>query len=90
MAEKKTTEETAAVSKTEETAGNHDGLVEIKLPRVRGGENCVRVSMNDRPQFTIMRGVSVKVPEWVAEIIANSELAEEAADAYISTLVTPK
>lgn len=56
--------------------------VRIKLPRVRGNEEDVYVSVNDRT-FQIKRGIAVDVPPCVAEVIRNSEMMEEEAATYL-------
>ena len=55
--------------------------VKIRLPKVRGDEADVYVSVNER-SWLIKRGVEVEVPECVAEVIRNQELALEKADEY--------
>ena len=51
-------------------------LVTIRLPKTKERQDDVFVSVNERT-WQIKRGVAVEVPECVAEVIANSEKAEE-------------
>lgn len=55
-----------------------DKMVTIKLPRSKENAGPVFVSVNERT-FLIQRGVPVKVPECVAEVITTSERYEEEA-----------
>ena len=55
--------------------------VKIKLPRIKGDESDVYVSVNDY-SCLIKRGVEVEVPEFVAEVLRNQELAEMKACEY--------
>lgn len=65
-------------------------MVEIKLPKApRGGENFLIASVNGRV-FKIERGVSVKVPSPIAEVIANSEAMHDEADAYVEAAMKRK
>ena len=43
-------------------------LVKVKIPRERGNDTDVYVSVNDR-SWLIKRGVEVEVPECVAEVL---------------------
>ena len=52
--------------------------VTIKLPKTKEKTGPLFVSVNERT-FLIQRGVSVSVPECVAEEIARSERAEDEA-----------
>lgn len=52
--------------------------VKIKLPRVKGKEECAHVGVNGR-FFQIQRGVSVDVPMPVYEVLQNSEDMESKA-----------
>ena len=52
--------------------------VKIKLPRVKGKEDCAHVGVNGR-FFQIQRGVSVEVPMPVYEVLQNSEDMESQA-----------
>ena len=56
-------------------------LVKIKIPRERGNDTDVYVSVNDR-SWLIKRGVEVEVPECVAEVIRNQEKALDKIDAF--------
>lgn len=56
--------------------------VRIRIPKTRSETEDVYVSVNNR-NWLIQRGVEVEVPECVAEVLRNSELAEEAALKFI-------
>ena len=61
--------------------------VEVKLPRL-AGQNAIQeefFSVNGR-NYRIKRGEYVEVPEEVAEVINNSEKAEEYALRYVEKL----
>ena len=62
----------AEANKTEK-----EKLVKIRIPRERDRQDDAYVSINER-SWLIKRGVEVEVPECVAELIRNSEEAEEA------------
>lgn len=55
--------------------------VKIKLPRIKAEDSDVYVSVNDY-SCLIKRGVEVEVPEFVAEVLRNQELAEMKADEF--------
>ena len=60
--------------------------VKIKLPVLRGQKDqSVFVGVNDET-YQIIRGQEVEVPEYVAEIIKNSERALDEADEYIASV----
>lgn len=60
-------------------------MVTIKLPRpARGEENFLIASVNGRV-FKIQKGVSVDVPEPIAECIEEMFEAEDAAEAYMES-----
>lgn len=67
MAEKKET-----VVKTE----NKEKMVRIFIPRTRELEGNMFVSVNART-FSVPVGIEVEVPDFVAEVIRNSQKAEE-------------
>lgn len=46
--------------------------IKIKLPKTRGEQEDVFVSVNNRT-FLIQRGVQVEVPESVAEVLRHQE-----------------
>ena len=50
--------------------------VKIRLPKTRADEDDERVFVNHR-SWQIKRGVEVEVPECVAEVLRNRELALE-------------
>ena len=56
-------------------------MVKIRIPRDRRDDSDVYVSVNER-SWLIKRGVEVEVPECVAEVLRNQEIALEKADAY--------
>ena len=56
-------------------------LVKIRIPRTKGDDSDVYVSVNART-WLIKRGVEVEVPECVAEVLRNSEAMQEEAYAY--------
>ena len=70
----------AESKKTTETAEN---MVKVKLPRERGKEEAMFVSVNERT-WLVKRGIEVEVPECVAEVIRNAELMEDEAYAFNS------
>ena len=63
------------------TVANKEKMVKIRLPKERGNDADVYVSVNER-SWLIKRGVEVEVPECVAEVIRNRELALEKADEF--------
>lgn len=63
------------------TVANKEKTVKIRLPKVRNDEADVYVSVNER-SWLIKRGVEVEVPECVAEVLRNQELAYEKADEF--------
>ena len=60
------TKETAVVEK----------MVKIRLPKTKADEDDERVWVNHR-SWQIKRGVEVEVPECVAEVLRNREMALE-------------
>ena len=63
------------------TATEKVKTVKIKLPRIKAEDSEVYVSVNDY-SCLIKRGVEVEVPEFVAEVLRNQELAEMKADEF--------
>ena len=61
--------------------------VEVKLPRLPGqnADQTEFFSVNGR-NYRIQRGIFVDVPEEVAEVIRNAQLAEEYAMRYVDKL----
>ena len=51
-------------------------MVKIRLPKMRADEDDERVWVNFR-SWQIKRGVTVEVPECVAEVLRNREMALE-------------
>ena len=65
--------------------------VTVKLPRLPG-QNAIQeefFSVNGK-NYIIKRGEEVEVPEAVAEVIRNSERADEYAMRYVDNLETQK
>lgn len=61
-------------------------MVEIRLPKpLPNEENFVIASVNSRI-FKIKKGIPVKVPKPIAEVLEHSLEAEEAAEMYIDKL----
>ncbi len=62
-------------------------MVKVRIPMNRmGGDNSdVFVSVNGK-NYLIQRGVDVEVPENVAEVLHNSEVAQDAAYIYAKGL----
>lgn len=73
------TDTAKTVELAEDTA---EKKVRIRIPKTRSETEDVYVSVNNR-NWLIQRGVEVEVPECVAEVLRNSELAEEAALRFI-------
>ena len=69
--ETKTEEMVTDETKTEE-------MVTIKLPRIKGGEDAVYVSINER-NWLIKRGVAVDVPKCVADLLDQQDKALDEA-----------
>lgn len=65
------TEKKNPETKTEE-------MVTIKLPRIKGEEDAVYVSIGER-NWLIKRGVSVEVPKCVADLLDQQDKAIEEA-----------
>ena len=64
-------------------AGMKEKMVTVTLPRGRKQEeNFVIVSVNGR-SWKIMRGVEVKVPRCVAEVLENAQMMAEEARRYV-------
>lgn len=96
MAEKKNTKAEVAEEevKVEETEKAETGtkavkptkpvkqLVAVRIPRDPvNNTDSVFVGINFK-NYILKRGTTVQVPEEVAEVLFNAELAEDAADAY--------
>ena len=63
------------VSVTNETV-QQEKMVKILLPKTKADEDDERVWVNHR-SWQIKRGVEVEVPECVAEVLRNKEMALE-------------
>lgn len=75
MAEEKTNTPVAAEAKAK--------MVTIRLPRATAGEEPeLFVGVNGKG-YRIQRGASVEVPEAVAEVIRNSDLAADELDKFL-------
>ena len=60
-----------------------EDMKKVFLPRGRKNEeNFVLVSVNGR-SWKIMRGVEVRVPECVAEVLENARMMAEEARRYV-------
>lgn len=68
-------------SPVEETVIPENDKVKIKLPLTRHEKDDVYVGVNEKT-YLIKRGVEVEVPRFVAEVLAESERALDAAMAY--------
>lgn len=77
--EKTETEEKKVEEKTEKKVKT----VKIKLPKVRGDDRPLFVSVNEYTCL-IKRGEEVEVPWFIAECIENAERQQDAADDLIS------
>lgn len=64
-----------------------ENFVTVNLPRPQKHEqNFVFVSVNGK-NFKVMKGVPVKVPRYVAEVLLNSDEAMDEADAFIDAIL---
>lgn len=61
--------------------------VRIKLPRTKDEDQDVLVSVNDH-SYLIKRGHEVEVPEFIAEVLRNQELAEMKAEEYMDSVAS--
>lgn len=77
-----------AETKKNTTATNAESKrVQVRLPRLNG-QNAIQeefFSVNGK-NYIIKRGENVEIPEEVAEVIRNSEKAEEYAMRYVEGL----
>ena len=75
------------MAETTKKTENAKKRVKVKLPRLKG-QNATQVefySVNGK-NYRIQRGIEVEIPEEVAEVIRNAEMAEEYAMQYIDNL----
>jgi len=73
-------------TKAKVTAGAMERKVLVRLPRALPGEETeLFVGVNGQG-FRIKKGVEVAVPEPVAEVLASSEKAKDAAFRYVDGL----
>lgn len=79
----------AAKSVIQETPKKKDPwtiMENVYIPRPRPGEsNVLYVSINKR-KFSVPKGKATLVPRPVAQVIRHSLKAEEATDAYITSI----
>ena len=72
---------------TKKATDNAKKKVEVRLPRLKG-QNANQdefFSVNCK-NYIIKRGETVEIPECVAEVIRNGEMAEEYALKYVDDL----
>ena len=73
------------VKKATKEADPWEQMVEIRVPKTAdGSSNHIIASVNGRV-FKVMKGVNVKVPAPIAEVIEHSFEAEEAAELFIAS-----
>ena len=72
MAKKEQNTEETIQQEAQAAAPVDDGMVTIKIPLTRTEKDDVYVALNGRAS-QIKRGVEVRVPRGVAEILQNSE-----------------
>lgn len=76
------TEKVEAETKVVKPAKPVKRLVTVRIPRDPVNKtDSVFVGINFK-NYILKRGTTVQVPEEVAEVLFNAELAEDAADAY--------
>ena len=64
------------------TSKNREEMVEVRLPKApKTEQNFQFVGVNGKT-FQVPRGKTVNVPKPVAEVLANSEAARQAAEEY--------
>ena len=66
----------------------NDGVKMVKLLIPRGRkkeENFVIIGVNGR-SWKIMKGVEVEVPDYVAEVLENTEMMAEEARRYVDRM----
>ena len=70
------------------TAGKPE-FVKVKLPRpTKKGEFDFQLASYNGKVYKIKKGVEVKIPYHLAEVLKNSEVAKEAAYDYINAKTT--
>lgn len=73
---------TANSGVTAGTSKDWEEMIEVRLPKApKTEQNFQFVGVNGRT-FQVPRGKTVKVPKPVAEVLANSEAAREAAEEF--------
>lgn len=66
--------------------GDAAATVEVCIPRGRKQEeNFVIVSVNGK-NWKIMKGVSVQVPDYVAEVLENAQMMADEARRYVEKM----
>ena len=77
----------ADTTKKTDNATNKKARVTVRLPRLPGkdAEQVQFFAVNGRT-YRIKRGETVEIPEEVAEVIRNNEMAEDYALSYIDNL----
>ena len=61
-------------------------MVKVLIPRGRKNEeNFVIIGVNGR-SWKIMKGVEVKIPDYVAEVLENAEIMAEEARRYVDKM----
>ena len=67
-------------------AKKSENMVRVRLPRAQGDEeNFIIVSVNDKG-YKIKKGEWVEVPDYIAEVITNSERMRDMNEAYIESV----
>lgn len=59
-------------------------MITIKLPRAAKGEPDSQFVAVNGKTYQIQKGVKVKVPRFVAEVVKNSEIARDEANIFIN------
>ena len=61
-------------------------MAKVLIPRGRKNEeNFVIIGVNGR-SWKIMKGVEVKIPDYVAEVLENAEIMAEEARRYVDKM----
>ena len=61
-------------------------MAKVLIPRGRKNEeNFVIIGVNGR-SWKIMKGVEVKIPDYVAEVLENAEMMAEEARRYVDKM----
>lgn len=63
-----------------------EAMATILLPKARKEEeNFLLVSVNGK-SWKVMKGVAVRVPYYVAEVIENAQMMEQTAERYVERM----